>query len=140
MEEKRERRDKLIIPAFLLEMRRCSFSPAYFPQIYVPLFFSSSSFVLMVRVPDSSPGFPPPLFHSLLTSFMLSVGVQQPYKTGLDPKGCEEEWSTIWQTVLKHTKVGWGCIVQDKVELLLGKKKVTKECWGVSPNKSWDTA
>lgn len=86
MEEKRERRDKLIISAFLLEMRHCCFSPAYFPQIYVPLFFSSSSFVLMVIVPDSSPGFLP-LFHSLLTSFMLSVGVQQPYKTGLDQKG-----------------------------------------------------
>lgn len=74
-EEKREggRRDKLIITAFQLGMWRCCcLSPHTFPSFMPPFIFCPPASLI---VPNSSP----------LSLPLLSVGVQQPYKSGLAP-------------------------------------------------------
>lgn len=70
---KEGRRDKLIITAFQLGMWRCCcLSPHTFPSFMPPSIFCPPSSLI---VPNSPP----------LSLLLLSVGVQQPYKSGLAP-------------------------------------------------------
>lgn len=70
---KEGRRDKLIITAFQLGMWRCCcLSPHTFPSFMPPSIFCPPASLI---VPNSPP----------LSLLLLSVGVQQPYKSGLAP-------------------------------------------------------
>lgn len=69
---KEGRRDKLIITAFQLGMWCCCLSPHTFPSFMPPSIFCPPSSLI---VPNSL----------LLSLLLLSVGVQQPYKSGLAP-------------------------------------------------------